>query len=235
MVDKYDAYYSEVDNLIDLLEKDISRHPDLIESLQKKLDVLAKKYQRDTELGSDRYLLYHAQALIHYQKKEYDLVERWLSRAIKIKGQNYRDADDILKSIGSSSAPTMDFNGVTTRVNRSSFFISQLTAIVLLATLSLFWVAVLLRSNVNEGALSFISIIAYIFFILMCLWFGIYSIRISIYRFHDMGMSGWWVVACYIPLVGIILGLILLFNPGEHGTNRYGNPVQGSRLLKFWP
>ena len=56
--------------------------------------------------------------------------------------------------------------------------------------------------------------------ILIATWVGSYMI--SIRRLHDLNKSGWWVLLYLIPYVNLIFGLYLLFAPGTHGYNRYG-------------
>lgn len=62
------------------------------------------------------------------------------------------------------------------------------------------------------------------------------SIAVTVRRFHDRDMSGWWylgfVVAGAIPFVGSLVSiglLVLMCLPGTPGTNRFGddpkNPV----------
>jgi uncharacterized membrane protein YhaH (DUF805 family) len=41
-------------------------------------------------------------------------------------------------------------------------------------------------------------------------------------RFHDLGNSGWYTLLLFIPLVGFVYGLILLFKKGTEGPNQYG-------------
>jgi len=38
-------------------------------------------------------------------------------------------------------------------------------------------------------------------------------------RIRDVGMSGWWLAFCFIPIANIALGIILLFRAPEY---RYG-------------
>ena len=40
-------------------------------------------------------------------------------------------------------------------------------------------------------------------------------------RLHDIGWSAWWVVLCFIPLVGLIPLLVLGLLPGTNGPNKY--------------
>jgi uncharacterized membrane protein YhaH (DUF805 family) len=41
-------------------------------------------------------------------------------------------------------------------------------------------------------------------------------------RLHDLNKSGWNYLLFLIPLVGLLLGLILLFKRGTKGSNQYG-------------
>jgi uncharacterized membrane protein YhaH (DUF805 family) len=41
-------------------------------------------------------------------------------------------------------------------------------------------------------------------------------------RFNDLGKSGWLGLLMIIPLVNVIVGLWLLFGPGDQGENEYG-------------
>lgn len=48
------------------------------------------------------------------------------------------------------------------------------------------------------------------------------SFMLSIRRLHDMGKPGWWVLILFVPVVGIILSLVMLFKKGTEGDNEYG-------------
>ncbi|TNE56927.1 MAG: DUF805 domain-containing protein [Alphaproteobacteria bacterium] len=56
------------------------------------------------------------------------------------------------------------------------------------------------------------------------------SVAVSIKRFHDRNMSGWWLLLTFVPVLGWIFGLIFIgFLPGTDGDNDYGpNPVAAS-------
>jgi uncharacterized membrane protein YhaH (DUF805 family) len=45
----------------------------------------------------------------------------------------------------------------------------------------------------------------------------------NISRLHDLDMSGWNVLPIYIPYLGGIFALWLLFGPGTKGANRFGD------------
>jgi len=59
----------------------------------------------------------------------------------------------------------------------------------------------------------------------MIVGYGVYFATIIILarrRLHDLGKSGWLAILAIIPLVQIIVGLWLLFAPGEEVANDYG-------------
>ncbi len=48
------------------------------------------------------------------------------------------------------------------------------------------------------------------------------SIAIAIRRMHDIGKSGFWILICLIPLIGVIWYLVLMCKAGDEGENQYG-------------
>ncbi|MNN59016.1 Inner membrane protein YhaI [compost metagenome] len=43
-------------------------------------------------------------------------------------------------------------------------------------------------------------------------------------RLHDTDRSGWWLLAMFVPIVGLI-PLVFTLLPGDSTSNRYGAPV----------
>jgi uncharacterized membrane protein YhaH (DUF805 family) len=41
-------------------------------------------------------------------------------------------------------------------------------------------------------------------------------------RLHDLGKSGFWCLALFVPVVGFVVLLMFLFVPGEEYDNQYG-------------
>ena len=66
------------------------------------------------------------------------------------------------------------------------------------------------------------------------LMFGIYfaavfipTLAVTARRLHDMGKSGTWVFIYFVPLIGGIWLLVLLFSDSEYGRNKWGyNPKE---------
>ena len=54
------------------------------------------------------------------------------------------------------------------------------------------------------------------------------SLALMIRRLHDLSRPAWWVIATFIPLLNLVLGLYLLFARGTYGPNEYGpDPIEG--------
>jgi len=80
-----------------------------------------------------------------------------------------------------------------------------------------------------QGGLS-LSMIGIVLYVLYALAAFIPSIAVTVRRFHDRDMSGWWylglAVASILPLVGFIASialLVLMVLPGTPGPNRFGS------------
>lgn len=54
----------------------------------------------------------------------------------------------------------------------------------------------------------------------------IYGTRSAVCRLHDLGLSGWWALATWIPYVGVVAALLLLIVPGQKGGNAWGEPAR---------
>ena len=51
------------------------------------------------------------------------------------------------------------------------------------------------------------------------------SVAVAVRRLHDLDMSGWWLLALFIPLVGLGLLVVWFIGEGSPGYNRFGaNP-----------
>ena len=72
-------------------------------------------------------------------------------------------------------------------------------------------------SGFTTGAIEILPIAAY--FVLMTV-----TIIFMIKRLHDLNWSGWISLLSVVPFINIVLGLILLFAPGNSGPNKYGPP-----------
>ena len=53
------------------------------------------------------------------------------------------------------------------------------------------------------------------------------GIAVLVRRLHDVGKSGWWYFISFVPIIGGIWLLVLLFTDSSPGENQYGpNPKE---------
>ena len=52
------------------------------------------------------------------------------------------------------------------------------------------------------------------------------ALAVSVRRLHDIGRSGWWVLICFVPLIGWILLIYWHCKPGV-GANDFGPVPEG--------
>ena len=51
------------------------------------------------------------------------------------------------------------------------------------------------------------------------------SLAVGVRRLHDVGKPGWWLLACLVPILGILYLLYLAVQDSQPGTNMWGpNP-----------
>ena len=72
-------------------------------ALQTKLDALAAQYQNDESLGTARYKLYEAQALLHYFMHQDAQARQFIQEAIKVRGGSYDTAAKLLADLDGRS------------------------------------------------------------------------------------------------------------------------------------
>ena len=48
------------------------------------------------------------------------------------------------------------------------------------------------------------------------------ALSVTIRRLHDIGRSGWWLLAGVIPIIGWLILFIFICLDGQYGENRFG-------------
>ena len=48
------------------------------------------------------------------------------------------------------------------------------------------------------------------------------AIAVQVRRFHDQDKSGWFVLLNFIPIIGGLIVLVMMFLDGTPGPNRFG-------------
>lgn len=95
------------------------------------------------------------------------------------------------------------------RFGRRSYFVGNFLVMLVVALLGF-------ASALAGGGIGFLLMIPAIIvgFILI--------MRVSVLRFHDFNWSGWWSLLLFVPGVGAVASLLLLFMPGSTNSNDYG-------------
>lgn len=92
------------------------------------------------------------------------------------------------------------------RINRKSFLLGNLGVIA---------VAIVGLAMMSGGnAWPFIGFVALAFN-------AVVSIYLTIGRLHDLNHSGWMTLILFVPFVGFLFSIYLLFAKGTSGTNNY--------------
>lgn len=58
--------------------------------------------------------------------------------------------------------------------------------------------------------------------ILISLALFIPSLAVGVWRLHDVGRSGWWMLLIFAVIIGWILLLVFFVTDGDNGDNEYG-------------
>ena len=124
------------------------------------------------------------------------------------------------------------------RIGRLRYFLGPLCTVGPLYALVAIWGVIGYMMQQGGGTVSpnsFISMVNFVIPLLMIpavlLGFvGVYLfITLGIRRTHDVGHSGWFLLLTFIPYIGLIFSLYLLFKKGDQGENKYGLPSPADR------
>jgi len=67
--------------------------------------------------------------------------------------------------------------------------------------------------------------------ILISLLLFLFFFSVLTRRLHDLNKSGWLSLLVFVPLANVIMGIILLFKPGTHESNKFGAQPQGGKFI----
>jgi uncharacterized membrane protein YhaH (DUF805 family) len=128
------------------------------------------------------------------------------------------DVDDIVDASAEFQEPNLfSWRG---RIGRLRYLAYVMGAYLLFGVLMAVTGASLFsfRSPTGAGAFSMLLFFAGL------IAFFVFSLMAGVQRVHDMDWSGWTMLLLFVPLVGAIMGLIMLFKGGTEGANRFGAP-----------
>ena len=104
------------------------------------------------------------------------------------------------------------------RIGRQQYFLTTLAVVVVTYFIAFVVGFVAGITGAGESAATFLG---FIIGVVGAVVQGFLVVR----RLHDLGKPGTHYWLFYIPLYNIYLGLVLLFTPGESGSNEYGPAV----------
>ncbi len=107
--------------------------------------------------------------------------------------------------------------GFSGRMNRSEYATMYFGSIFALVAGLVFFVESFHRFSDGAGA----AIISVIVFFVACKWVALAALA---KRLHDVEASGGLCLLAFIPTLGFVFFLVMLFVPGTKGGNHYGAP-----------
>ena len=120
------------------------------------------------------------------------------------------------------------FISVHGRIGRLRYLAYSMTALFLCGIVIGIPAAILIPNMASDSSGMLFIVLALVAYIPLL----VYSVLIAKRRFNDLNHSGWWQLLLYIPYIGIIPAIYMLFWPGTKGSNNYGpSPEKNSGLL----
>ena len=116
-----------------------------------------------------------------------------------------------------------DFSGRSRRREALGFMLAQ-------AVLFVLWLVALVASGVaNFDGKNVVSLIV-IFFGGSLFWLAMIvpTLAVTVRRFHDQGLSGWFTLFHLLPYIGSFVVLVFMFIRGKDGPNQYGPDPRGN-------
>ena len=114
------------------------------------------------------------------------------------------------------------------RLGRMDYF---LTGLLLGLAVFLFAAAVFFVLYSSYGLTLTTIILCMIIFLALVLLPLPFSFSLTIRRLHDIGLSGWFCLLGFVPIINILF-LALYFIPGKEGANIYGAPPTPRSLVR---
>ena len=108
------------------------------------------------------------------------------------------------------------------RIGRLEYLLASLAvpiAITIAAVIASAIVGSVLRALIGDLAGVVFGLPLLVAWIVLIGWI---SLAAGVRRWHDLGFSGWMLLLSLVPLLGALLGIVLLVWPGEKGDNKYG-------------
>jgi len=117
------------------------------------------------------------------------------------------------------------------RIGRKSFILGGLG--LLFSYILVFGLVLITDAKLqnSQSQSSFgISFLLGILLLISLIMFLIAFVNLYVKRFHDIDLSGWFILAVFLPYIGYLVTLIIAFIPGTQGENRFGDdPIERAK------
>lgn len=122
---------------------------------------------------------------------------------------------------GRADVNSQTFTSFDGRIGRQTWWLAQIVLCIATTAALFAGGALLALSGVDNYALGFS--LMHLMALIVLIAGTYFSLVVNIKRWHDHGRSGWWNLALFVPVVGPLLGLVMLgFLPSDEGDNRFG-------------
>ncbi|WP_162733021.1 DUF805 domain-containing protein [Hyphomicrobiales bacterium] len=126
--------------------------------------------------------------------------------------------------LGGDDVNLQMFTSVDGRIGRQAWWLAQIVICIAAIAAMFAGGALLALSGVDNYAAGFSLMHMLVILIIAASFY--FGFTVNTKRWHDHGRSGWWNLALFVPVVGPLLGLVMLgYLASEEGDNRFGPPV----------
>lgn len=80
------------------------------------------------------------------------------------------------------------------------------------------------ESNDSPAAMMAVTLFGFLFWVVML----VPTLAVQVRRFHDQGLSGWFVLLHFVPYLGTFAVLVFMFIKGNDGPNKFGPDPRGN-------
>lgn len=152
--------------------------------------------------------------------------QRRESAKIEYEARMDQQAED--EAVWVDEPPALFSVSLTGRYGRLNYLNASIGAFIIVIVV-IFLFGALFVSTTDLGRASAVS--GSMIMLLSAVIYPLINLRFSILRLHDLNLSGWFLLLTFVPMIGGIFSLYLLFAKGTEGRNDYGyQPREGSKI-----
>ena len=121
------------------------------------------------------------------------------------------------------------------RINRRSLLVGNLACEgIFFASIFIFG-DIFSLTPIIDPVVIVVDVVTLLVWVLLLFVIVLFWISLTIRRFHDLDKDGSYILWTFVPFVNVYFGLLLLFQEGTVGPNRYGPPPRPSVQFFSYP